>query len=515
MHFSGCPLLNGSVVNLNMNHPIEKLVPEIWLHIAEWLDTKHFRECTLVSKAWSTTFTPLLWRNFGLRNHQPATAPSLAAFQRHALSVRSLKATNLPRELLDVDFQHLQHITIGPNLRQSHREYDWDPIYGLLHRSASTLRSVTVIFMDSSIPSAFWDTLQSCRMLDKLVLDPCVVDLATATAFWDVCSRVKTIQLSKIFLVQTKNTTSENIVPAINPFASDITLRRIQDASALRQLVPLSFSCPNLRRMELSCDESYLPRPTLIPCEIAFLPRPYLSLIYLNNVTVSDVSMATLLDSIPLMTLTELYLLKTGLGHKGLTSIHRHAQSIQHLHIQDSPAWTSKHLVRILTSFPRLLTVKAPYIWARDVAACPDSWVCTDLYKFCTYIDTSHAPATKDAVQASLEMEQNERAIYAALGRLFKLRTLDISLGWGYHVAVSDGRHPLDLQLSSGLDALTGLSELRVLDCRRTNQVMGAQDIAWIGEHWQLARVLGEIVYSDGGDIEEALESIGVEYMGE
>ncbi|KAF9201563.1 hypothetical protein BGZ59_002645 [Podila verticillata] len=498
-----------------MDHPIESLIPEIWLHIAEWLDTKHLRECTLVSKAWNTTFTPLLWRNFGLRNHQSATAPSLAAVHQHALSVRSLKAANLPRELLDVDYQHLQHITIGPNRRQSHREYDWNPIYGLLRRSASTLRSVAVLTMGNSLPSALWDTLQNCPMLDKLVFNPCVVDMATATAFWDVCSRVKTIQLSRILLVQLKNTTSENITLATNPFAFDITLRKIREASALKHLVPLSFSCPNLRRMELSCDKPYLPRPTLIPREIAFLPRPYLSLIYLNNVTVSDVSMAALLDSIPLMTLTELYLLKTGLGPRGLTSIHRHAQSIQHLHIQDSPAWTSKHFVKILTSFPRLLTVKAPYIWARDVAACPDPWVCTDLYKLCTYVDTSHAPTTKDVVQASLEMEQNERAIYAALGRLFKLRTLDISLVWGYHIAVSDGRYPLDLQLSSGLDALTGLSELRVLDCRRTNQVMGAQEIAWIGEHWQLARVLGEIVYSDSGDIEEALESIGVEYLGE
>ncbi|KAF8934560.1 hypothetical protein BGZ52_004019 [Haplosporangium bisporale] len=355
------------------------LIPEIWLHIAEWLDTKHLRECTLVSKAWNTTFTPLLWRNFGLRNHQSATAPSLAAVHQHALSVRSLKAANLPRELLDVDYQHLQHITIGPNRRQSHREYDWNPIYGLLRRSASTLRSVAVLTMGNSLPSALWDTLQNCPMLDKLVFNPCVVDMATATAFWDVCSRVKTIQLSRILLVQLKNTTSENITLATNPFAFDITLRKIREASALKHLVPLSFSCPNLRRMELSCDKPYLPRPTLIPREIAFLPRPYLSLIYLNNVTVSDVSMAALLDSIPLMTLTELYLLKTGLGPRGLTSIHRHAQSIQHLHIQDSPAWTSKHFVKILTSFPRLLTVKAPYIWARDVAACPDPWVCTDL----------------------------------------------------------------------------------------------------------------------------------------
>lgn len=498
-----------------MHHPIENLVPEIWLHIAEWLDTKHFWNCLLVSKDWNTTFTPHLWHNLGLRNHQSATAPSLAAVQKHALSVRFLKTANLPRELLDVDFQHLQHVTIGPNLRQSQREYDWDPIYSLLHRSASTLQSVTVVIMDNSLPSAFWDTLQSCPMLDKLVLDPCVVDVATATAFWDVCSRLKTIELSKIVFVQLKNMTSENITLATNPFASDISLRKIQEASALMRLVPLSFGCPNLRRMELSCDEPYLPPPTPIPREIAFLPRPHLSLIHLNNVTVSDVSIATLLDSIPLMTLTELYLLKTGLGPKGLTSIHRHAQSIQHLHIQDSPAWTSKHFIRILTSFPMLLTVKAPYIWARDVVACPDPWVCTDLYKFCTYVDTSHAPATKDALQASLEMEQNERAIYAALGRLFKLRTLDISLVCGYHVAVSGGRHPLDLQLSSGLDALGGLNELRVLDCRQTSQVMGAKDIAWIGEHWQLVRVLGEIVYSDGGDIEEALGSIGVEYLGE
>ncbi|KAF9309081.1 hypothetical protein BG003_010227 [Podila horticola] len=497
-----------------MDNPIESIVPEIWLHIAEWLDIKHFRKCVLVSKAWNTTFTPYLWRNFGLRNHS-VTAPTLANVQKHALSVRSLNTPNLPREFLDVDFQHLQHLTIGPNLRKSQRDYDWDPIYGLLRRSASILRSVTVVIVNDSLPSTLWDTLQSCPMLEKLVLDPCVVDLTAAPAFLDVCSRVKTIRLTRIFFLQAKTANNDNhtLTPSLS--ASEITLHKIQETSTLGCLVPLSFGSPNLKRMDLSCIEQYLPTTIPIPREIAFLPRPYLSYIYLKNVTVSDVSMATLLDSIPLMVLKELYLFTTGLGPRSLISLRRHSQSIEHLHIQQCPAWTSQHFIRILTSFPRLLTVKAPYIWARDVTACSDPWVCTDLYKFCAFVDTSHSPATKDALQASLEMEHNERAMYGALGKLIKLRTLDISLVLGYHVAVSNGRHPLDLQLSSGLDALSELNELRVIDCSETNQVMSAEDIAWMGEHWpNLARVRGEIVYTDG-DIEVALGSIGVEYLGE
>ncbi|KAG0039557.1 hypothetical protein BGZ82_007665 [Podila clonocystis] len=492
-----------------MDQPIESIVPEIWLHIAEWLDTKHFRKCVLVSKSWSTTFTPYLWRHFGLRHH--SVAPTFTTVQKNAFSVRSLNTANLPRELLDVDFQHLQQLAIGPNLRKSQRDYDWDPIYGLLRRSASTLRSVTVVIMNGPFSSTFWDALQSCPMLERLVLDPCVIDLAAAPALLDVFCRLKTIRLSKIFLLKTKTASSDNNTLASNPFASEITLRKIQETNASKHFVPLSFGYPNLRRMELSCTVPYMPTMIPIPREIAILPRPYLSYIYLSNVAVSDVSMATLLDSIPLMVLKELYLFTTGLGPKALTSLHRHSQSVEHLHIRQCPAWTSQQFIRILTSFPRLLTVKAPYIWARDVAACPFPWVCTDLYKFCAYVDTSHSPTTKDALKASLEMERNERAMYAALGKLIKLRTLDISLVFGYHVAVSNGCHPLDLQLSSGMDALAELSELRVIDCRETNQVMGAQDIAWMKVHWpNLTRVRGEIVYADGA-IEETLGSIGVE----
>ncbi|KAF9334492.1 hypothetical protein BG006_002050 [Podila minutissima] len=497
-----------------MNHPIESIVPEIWLHIAEWLDTKQFRKCVLVTKAWNTTFTPYLWRNFGLRNHS-VTAPTLATVQKNALSVRSLNTANMPQNLLDIEFQHLQQLTIGPNLHKSQRDFDWESIYDLLRRSASTLRSVTVVIRNDPLPSTFWDTLHSCPVLEMLVLDRCVVGLTAAPTFLNVCSRVKTIRLSKIFLLQAKTAKSDNSILATNPFASEIILRKIQDKSALKHFVPFVFGCPNLKRMELSCTEKYMPTTIPIPREIAFLPRPYLSYIYLENVAISEVSMVTLLDSIPLMVLRELYMFTNSLGPKALISLCRHSQSIEHLHIQQCPAWTSEQFIRILTSFPRLLTVKAPYIWARDVAACPDPWVCTDLYKFCAYVDTSHSPATKDALQASLEMEHNERVMYGALGRLIKLRTLDISLVFGYNVAVSNGRHPLDLQLSSGLDALAELSELRVLDCRETNQVMGAEDIAWMGEHWpNLARVRGEIVYTDG-DIEEALASIGVEYLGE
>ncbi|KAG0010565.1 hypothetical protein BGZ81_002689 [Podila clonocystis] len=496
-----------------MDHPIESIVPEIWLHIAEWLDIKHFRTCVLVSKSWSTTFTPYLWRHFGLRHH--SVAPTFATVQKNAFSVRSLNTANLPRELLDVDFQHLQQLAIGPNLGQSQQDYNWEPIYGLLRRSASSLRSVTVVIVKDPFSSTFWDALQSCPMLEKLVLDPCVINLAAAPALLDVCSRVKTIRLSKICFLQTKTASGDNNAVATNPFASEITLRKIQETSALKHFVPLSFSCPNLKRMELSCTVPYMPITIPIPREIAFLPRPHLSYIYLSNVTVSDVSMATFLDSIPLMVLKELYLFTTGLGPKALTSLHQHSQSVEHLHIRQCPAWTSQQFIRILTSFPRLLTVKVPYIWARDVAACPVPWVCTDLYKFCAYVDTSHSPATKDALKASLEMERNERAMYAALGRLIKLRTLDISLVFGYHVAVSNGRHPLDLQLSSGMDALAELSELRVIECRQTNQVMGGQDIAWMREHWpNLARVRGDIVCTSG-DIEEILGSIGVEYLDE
>ncbi|KAG0086521.1 hypothetical protein BGZ93_011456 [Podila epicladia] len=496
-----------------MNHPIESIIPEIWLHIAEWLDIKQFRKCVLVTKAWNTTFTPYLWRNFALRNHS-ITAPTLATVKKNALSVRCLNTANLPRKLLDIEFQHLQQLTIGRNLHKSQRGADWESIYGLLRRSASTLRSVTVVIRNDPVPSTFWYILQSCPMLEKLLLDRCVIDLTAAPAFLDVCTRVKTIQLSKISL-QTKTANSENSTLATNPFASAIILRKLQDKSALKLFVPFLFGCPNLKRMELSCTEKYIPTTIPNPHEIAILPRPYLTQIYLENVSISEVSMTTLLDSIPLMVLRELYLSTNGLGLKALTSLRRHCQSIEHLHIQQCPTWTSQQFIRILTSFPRLLTVKAPYICARDVAACLDPWVCTDLYKFCAYVDTSHSPTTKDALQASLEMQHNERVMFGALGRLIKLRTLDISLIFGYNVAVSNGRHPLDLQLSSGLDALAELNELRVLDCRETNQVMSAEDIAWIGKHWpKLARVRGEIVYTDG-DIEDAFGSIGVEYLGE
>ncbi|KAF9543242.1 hypothetical protein EC957_001038 [Mortierella hygrophila] len=81
---------------------------------------------------------------------------------------------------------------------------------------------------------------------------------------------------------------------------------------------------------------------------------------------------------------------------------------------------------------------------------------------------------------------QLHSAVYRELAQLTGLEKLEIGK---WRLATEYNQNPaeeqgLDLQLSSGLGALAGLTRLRELDFRNTPQYLGEQDVIWMAEHF-------------------------------
>ncbi|KAF9997791.1 hypothetical protein BGZ65_006638, partial [Modicella reniformis] len=152
---------------------------------------------------------------------------------------------------------------------------------------------------------------------------------------------------------------------------------------------------------------------------------------------------------------------------------------------------TSAMAQEIMSSCPLLVTFRAPQIEAMDIVE-GHPWVCFGIQQLRTLIHFN-----------SITIRQVQPIVFDQLSRLTRLEVLNLS--YLDPMGVRFGDDLLDLRLESGLDKLSSLRLLRVIEFPSTKQSMDEQEIDWILEHWKFLRRIDGVLNAFDPDINKAL----------
>ncbi|KAF9929093.1 hypothetical protein FBU30_001879 [Linnemannia zychae] len=195
-----------------------------------------------------------------------------------------------------------------------------------------------------------------------------------------------------------------------------------------------------------------------------------------------------------------------------------HAQTLQHVRLRGCPSATSEMVQGLLESCPNLLSITANVLTAETIIR-GKPWVCQNLIEFQVYLDfafsstlssSSLSPQlieTWDHFEKSLQDAHN--IVYARLSTLCALERLliapfpsrfspiTISRSGPTGILVPSSRQGLHLDLLHGLDRLSTLQSLKVLNFVDVEQNMDVKTLEWMVSNWDhLSHVQGIIAPS-------------------
>ncbi|KAF9127322.1 hypothetical protein BG015_004557, partial [Linnemannia schmuckeri] len=214
--------------------------------------------------------------------------------------------------------------------------------------------------------------------------------------------------------------------------------------------------------------------------------------------------------------------------------IHQHSTTLETLVLKECDGFCSEDIQTVLSSCVNLRTFQAMtssgtefsstvYL---DVSEMVDSpWVCLGLENLKLVITGIARPDLKedqygrrltgplhDGTIQGYEMQQ---IVYSQLGKLTRLKELwlghdipDLDDEENYHPTEVDGQwryidpdeqfECLEFSLRSGLNLLSGLTELRVLNMDRMNIRVGLSEVQWMASRWpRLEKIVGLVVQGE------------------
>ncbi|KFH64790.1 hypothetical protein MVEG_09521 [Podila verticillata NRRL 6337] len=206
--------------------------------------------------------------------------------------------------------------------------------------------------------------------------------------------------------------------------------------------------------------------------------------------------------------------------------------NLESLNVTSCRSLSSKHLQSILCQVRNLRHLiftceyycggEAVVLMASDISE--PGWLCKSLERFCGMIyvlrpcshgydcynydsDDSHDSDGDEDMFTIEESRRMQRAVYLQLGRLTKLKWLRLGQSYNPHSRheIEDAFQEdcLELSLESGLGALAGLKEFRVLDVSNMDHCITKTEREWMRMHWPLAGV----TYRDPYEVMEEKES--------
>ncbi|KAF8928912.1 hypothetical protein BGZ58_009306 [Dissophora ornata] len=185
--------------------------------------------------------------------------------------------------------------------------------------------------------------------------------------------------------------------------------------------------------------------------------------------------------------------------------------SVTLLHLDDFPEVTGAMIQTLLASCPKLEVFLGGKVKVSEIAI-GDEWVCKGVLHLCLYLEADedyHAPPV------SREFLNNQRNVFARLGRLTNLQGLQLTREWD-DLNPTQVMQTLDLRLPAGMKSLANLKELEYLcffhDC---GQRTGLREVRWMVQHWpKLECVAGMTMIDDQTQARMAavLDPAGVEF---
>jgi len=170
------------------------LLPKILAAIARNFDRHNARKPSLVYHAWSTAFSPIIWRRFGIDNAKANRKDSI--LWREDTGIVLAKSANLIRELQYDDIASvsrwtppctkLTELKINSDESASSEEEaaeHWDHVLRLIQDNKG-LRCMTLRVPTWLIPVSIWAALAPCTsiLLDRVQMDQGRIRLLWETA---------------------------------------------------------------------------------------------------------------------------------------------------------------------------------------------------------------------------------------------------------------------------------------------------------------------------------------------
>ncbi|KAK3810172.1 MAG: hypothetical protein J3Q66DRAFT_391321 [Benniella sp.] len=436
-------------------HPLE--LPEILSDIALYVHKRSLPACARVSKGWYQAFIPQIWMDVHLRTD----GPHLEAMPRYGHHVITLDVDLEGHALGSLRCPNLQSLTLTQCPRSTQL---------VLSHPHITRLSIH----DAQLLPELWTTLLQLHSLRDLDLNGVSVLEQETDMFWQLCTRLERLSVYDVFFTS-KGHLSFMEFPGLKELHVDL----------YGIPLPLEFMlrCQNLTAFGLYGGSMGRQELNDLVERIASGTWPNLHSITILPDKVSEDNLVSIMNGMQQITCLRLNC-SSAIRTETMDLLRRHFFSLNTLCLDsEKGAVTSPIAQELLSSCPLLERLWLGQIDATVIAE-GKPWVCSRLRTL--FMDLQFDPSTITDIQPR---------VFEQISRLCRLEHLKL---WD-RMANSEGtvarfQTTVDLRLENGLDKLSTLRSLRVIEFRDSIQRLGEKEIEWMLGHWKsLEEIRGKL----------------------
>ncbi|KAG0044109.1 hypothetical protein BGZ83_010649 [Gryganskiella cystojenkinii] len=519
-------------------------LPEIRLHIAQYLSRHSLTVCARVSKDWQATFDPLIWQDINVRADYSSSSPfttippvelviqNAGWIHRHCCDYQVV-AKGFRNKLFCTSLKSLD-LSAYNNL-SCHAGVLPDQI--MIERHRDTLQELDLNFAPWNDSTEIWNVVGSCERLERLVVKQAMISPRNWSTCWRVWSQVRVVELYTYFYESTRN--NGGGTQSISPWSTmtgcapaKIQELKINLCAGVKDKDQVQWLklCPDLT--DLSWEIPMHVKPTVDPSPMKLLATvlrednrscvndgspqgpfcPNLISLTMNGCSYVEQDLVEYLRTRTRVGLKVLSLQQGAFGPESWKTILQgfsplNLAALRTLNLRDSKQVTGAMAQEMMCSLSGLRVFSATTMTDADLLRDPRPWVCLGLTHLALEFELSPLESdfdsdvdsddgdddqVKNKDSATMARMNQRRLIMTQLGRLTALQILVTNeRRQGYvHMNSRRGtmdtyyRLTLDFSLASGLDLLRGLRNLNKLSMINAWLSLSEEEIHWMVKHW-------------------------------
>ncbi|KAF9100715.1 hypothetical protein BGX27_000273 [Mortierella sp. AM989] len=437
-------------------------LPEIWLHILNYLKGTDMVRCLCVCQVWHRMILPRVWSNVIIDINTIPTqpqGPSPDSLLHHCELVKRLDINSEDLGIYNFIYPRLHTLSLGSGPLTGYKiSYGGDPT-----SLVSLNRSLVHLHLhgfNGYLVAGFWRAVASLPLLKTLYLFRATMkNKDDIEAFWSMCTKLESIHI----MASSIEACNSELTDLTFPKTRFLELRLLKSGRKMDP-VDLILRFPQLVGLKWYAFENQ--SLDKFARTIAQGRWPSLEKLSLNY-NIADESMSPIIEG--MRRITSLDVSSNYLGPLTFQALQRHFSTLVELSLQECSGVESKMFQMIMCSCPRLETLSGSAVRAVDVIN-GEPWTCLSL------------KTLQVCFEFYLEEQDLQHLIFERLATLNQLEYLGIG---------KNGRNcrkfqeALDLRLQSGLGALTKLKNIRQLNFCSTEQALHRSDILWMLSNWR------------------------------
>ncbi|KAK3810362.1 MAG: hypothetical protein J3Q66DRAFT_352880 [Benniella sp.] len=463
---------------MSSTHPLE--LPEVLSHIAKFVPLSRLLTYALVSRTWSQAFIPYIWRNIRLDEKWPTLPWS---FSSHSHHVKSLEIYCTPTsEHAAMRCPNLESLTLT-GCRQN--------LFSLqLIMGHPTLTRLQMHQLWSNYQSEFWDKVLGFRHLKHLALSVVTFADDDVDKFWQLCTRMERLELSKLRLANHGNLSSMEF-PLLKEFR--VGIDQEEESTLYLELVK---RCPSLTACNWKIGDREADKRFVSGFVDLVASKTWSDLDSVDSASnfITNEDLSKIMEGMTQISVLNIGSTWEAFGSNSTELLRPRFSNLKELSLGYCITAAGPLAQEIMSSCPMLEKLSIPHINASEIAS-GRPWVCLGLKKLS--VRFCFRPATVGLLQP---------LVFEQLSRLKRLEDLRID-------GISDDptlrkmrlQETFDLRLCRGLGKLSTLRSLAVINFLDTDQRMGDEEVDWMIEHWTSLVEVNGTLNTSKQEFDEAL----------